>query len=147
MKLLFSLSIGLIILIAGCRQGYELSKTTLVYGYDFTKYSSQGFLFTPESYNGDYEAIGLIELAVYPEVRKKESASTEKKFDTWENVEEYREGRWFIEKVSASEVLDSLYNYTKQMGANAVVRLEIGETESKSNGEINLRVLKPPVLQ
>ena len=69
MRIIYSLLIGLIILIAGCSEGYDVSKTVFIYGYDFTPYTAKGFLFTPESYNGDYDAVGLIELAIYPAIK------------------------------------------------------------------------------
>lgn len=129
MKSYYYALIGVIILFAGCGGGYDVSKTITIYGYDFTKYTANGFLFTPESYNGKYDAIGLIELSIYPEVRLNEG---EKKYSTWDE----QDIKWSIEKISASEVLDSLYKYSKRMGADAVVNLIISETEPRTNGEI-----------
>ena len=140
MKFIFSFFIGLVILIAGCGQGYELSKSAIYYGYDFTKYSAQGFLFTPETYNGEYESIGLIEAEIYPKVSRTRPSDDKSAFDTWTLGTSGT--RWYVGSVSADEVLDSLYTYTKQMGADAVVRLEIGETESRSNGEITFKGVK-----
>ena len=134
MKITYSLLIGLIILIAGCSEGYDVSKTVFIYGYDFTPYTAKGFLFTPESYNGDYDAVGLIELAIYPAVKFNEK---EKKYTSW-----YPEKRWSVGDVSANEVLDSLYKFTRRMGADAVVRLKIDEAEPKTNGDIIVNGIK-----
>jgi hypothetical protein len=42
----------------------------LISGYDFTSYTERGFLFTPEQYLGDYDAIGLLSLEIIREVKK-----------------------------------------------------------------------------
>ena len=68
MRYISFLFIIIILLVTGCKTGYNVSKTAIVNGYDFTKYSAKGFLFTPESYNGEYEAVGIIEISLYPEV-------------------------------------------------------------------------------
>jgi hypothetical protein len=39
-------------------------------GYDFTVYTQQGFLFTPESYNGRDQSIGSLPVTVWPEMRR-----------------------------------------------------------------------------
>jgi hypothetical protein len=133
MKIVLSFFIVLTFLFLGCGEGREVSKFSLVYGYDFTKYTAQGFLFTPELYNGDYDAIGLIEISIYPEVRLNDYVD-DNKYDTW-----HRKGqneRCLIGNVTSNEILDSLYNYTKKMGADAVTKLKISESESMSNGEI-----------
>ncbi len=67
--LLFLLSLSVFFFLVASA-GKEMPKIAYCHGYDFTKYTANGFLFTPEPFNGDYDAIGLIELAVYPEVKK-----------------------------------------------------------------------------
>ena len=67
----FILFLGLIpFLFNACSYGSEVHKMVLVSGYDFTSYTEKGFLFTPEQYLGDYDAVGLLNLEVIPEVRK-----------------------------------------------------------------------------
>jgi hypothetical protein len=104
-----------------------------VNGFDFTEYSKQGFLFTPESYNGEYESIGLIEVAFYPPVTKDTLRINEEKWDSWLRSEF---SRWYVGVISSNELLDSLYNYTNRMGADAVINLRISETEPKTNGVV-----------
>lgn len=43
-----------------------------VSGFDFTDYAEKGFLFTPESYSGNYQSMGLITVTLWPKVAKKE---------------------------------------------------------------------------
>ena len=135
MKIFYYILFGAILLTAGCREGYELAKTFNVYGYDFTKYTAQGFLFTPESYEGDYESVGLIEMYLYPEV-------TNEVDENQDAMTRSGYSYWYVGKISAAELIDSLFNVTKEMGADAVVRLTINQTEPISNGVINFRGIK-----
>ncbi len=139
MKYILFLFAGVILLFAGCKEGYEVSKTSIVKGYDFTKYTSKGFLFTPEPYNGEYDAIGMIEISLYPAVTEDENKIYNSS-DTWDRGTSF--SNWFVGKITASEVLDSLYNYTKKMGANAVVRLQIEDALPRTNGEIVVQGIK-----
>ena len=122
----------------GCSSGKEMSQIMIITGYDFTKYTKLGFLFTPEKYNGDYESIAYIKLSIYPSVKKMsydeflktDSSNTS---DKWKSNKGYK---WKIDKIPTSEILDSLYNYSKNKGADAVTNLDIEPTEAISNGKI-----------
>ena len=132
MKYLQFFLLGISIFLIGCSLGPEMPKTVVIYGYDFTKYTASGFLFTPEPYNGEYDAIGLIDLIIYPEIKKT-------KTDSYTMDEEYkmvnkRSAGLQAGEVTAREVLDSLYTCTKKMGADAVVRLKIENTPGFNNG-------------
>ena len=140
MRYISSIIFITLLFIYGCMEGYDLNKTVSVYGYDFTKYSAKGFLFTPEPYNGEYKSIGLIEVTIYPPVSRMKIPEP-KSFDTWHN-QNYKQGEWYIGSISANEVLDSLYNYTKNMGADAVVNLQITDAEPKTNGVVYITGVK-----
>jgi hypothetical protein len=135
MKIFYCFTLLCLLFYISCETAYNLPKQSFVYGYDFTKYSANGFLFTPESYNGEYDAIGLIEVEIYPEVTKDKPRDSNK-WDTWNrpNLPD-----WYISRVSGEEVLDSLYKVTKSMGADAVVNLKVTETEPMSNGEVTFK--------
>lgn len=110
-----------------CSQPREISKQVFVSGYNFTAFTSKGFLFSPEQYLGDYESIGLIEVEIYPGVEKTNSKSDEEenRMDTWSRDSEFEYGWRYTDNITPDEVLDSLYSITSLMGADAVVRLDI----------------------
>ena len=60
MKKLILLSILLIV--SGCipKPPSVISEQRIFLAVDFTKYSNEGFLFTPLKYEADYESVGLI---------------------------------------------------------------------------------------
>jgi hypothetical protein len=86
-------------------------------------------------------------LTVYPEIRLSEELIRTKKYlhhskrTTDTNIYRRIES-WIAEDISTSEVLDSLYTYTKRMGADAVVRLKIEMAESKTSGAISVPSIK-----
>jgi len=126
----------------GCYEGSELSQQTIFSGYDFTKYTNNGFLFTPEKYNEKYAAIGIVKLTILPAVKKAEKNksinNSSTNYDTW-NRDKSISVDWTVERVTAQDVLDSLYNYSKNMGANAITELKIVPSEEFSNGKIFFR--------
>lgn len=123
------------LLLAGCSSsGYEMEKTVLFSGYDFSKYYQKGFLFTPEQYLGDYESIGLLEVEILPDVRRATDSyqgAGWKRVASSENMNIY----WDYSIVSTDEVLEAFYEKAKNMGADAVVRLKF-DVKFYNNGEI-----------
>jgi uncharacterized protein YbjQ (UPF0145 family) len=130
----FILYLGLIpFLFNACSYGSEVHKMVLVSGYDFTSYTERGFLFTSEQYLGDYDAVGLLNLEVIPEVRKLPygTKSTEQGWETIIGNTRY----WQVKEISSDEVLDSLYKKAISMGADAVVRFSLN-ANSHYNGDV-----------
>ncbi|MEO8398822.1 MAG: hypothetical protein ABI550_03295 [Ignavibacteriaceae bacterium] len=124
--IIFFLSICL----SSCTAEKDLGKKVYVYGYNFTKYTKQGFLFTPEPYPGDYESVGILEVEIYPEIKKaKEEGSNQ--YGT-SNYGESAE--WLYISIQTNEVLDSLFHLAKGMGADAVVRLDIEDVTQERSG-------------
>ena len=112
-------------LYCGCAGGDRL-KRVYVYGYDFTKYTAVGFLFTPEKYLGEYESIGMLVVEIYPEIKK------EKKTSMQYGTSDYDKPQgWHYYPISTGEALDSLYSIATKMGADAVVNLVIEDAEEK----------------
>ena len=110
-------------LLVRCSSVSHYEKQVLVYGYDFTKYTNQGFLFTPEKYLGEYESIGLLTVLILPELNR----SGEYDFSVTDKKLSYA-------PVSADEVLDSLFDVAINMGANAIVSLTIENIERMIEG-------------
>lgn len=120
-KVIFYLFI--ITFLAGCKN-LEAPKTINIYLYDFTKYAKEGFLFTPESYNYEYESMGMIYIQIYPEIKRKED-------------DKYMgdpEKNYIIGKIDVSEAIDQLFQSAKKIGADAIIRFQINSiTKQKSS--------------
>jgi len=120
----FFLLIGLLFLI-GCGTTIKhYDKEINVYGYDFSKYSKQGFLFTPEKYLGEYESVGILSVEIVPEANYGYPDEGKKKGEF---------PRWFYSPISATELLDSLYFIATGMGADAVVNLIIEDFKTEKS--------------
>jgi hypothetical protein len=116
--------IFLLLIFAGC-SAFKYEKQVFVFVYDFTKYTESGFLFTTEKYLFEYESVGYIQVEFYPETEKEEF----NKMNQYGTENFGKPGKWFYYPISTEEVLDSLYNISTRMGANAVINLRIEETE------------------
>ena len=103
---------------------------------DFTKYAENGFLFTPNGYIGDYESIGIIQAVFMPSATLK--ALKKKTSEGMVTVKHY----WKKEKIETSEVLDTIYDMAKNMGANAIINFKI----EKISEAYNLNTYYPVVI-
>ena len=80
---------------------------------DFTPFTKQGFLFTPEPYQGEYESIGMITVSI--------SASGERKrlrpgvYD-WD---------WDLSQVQSDSVLNYFFEKATALGADAVIQFSL----------------------
>ena len=86
-----------------------------VSGVDFTPYTKQGFLFTPEVYDGPYDAIGLISITQYAGARYVETSA------------ESTSG-WRYDPIPFPALMDTVYARATAMGANAIMRFHIENT-------------------
>jgi hypothetical protein len=111
-----TLSILLAATITGCSSITSLQSYKQTTVLNFTPFTKQGFLFTPEPYPGDYESVGMITVSI--------SASGERKrmrpgiYD-WD---------WDLTQIQADSVLSYFYNQATVLGADAVVRLSLSRT-------------------
>lgn len=116
---------------AAC-SGIELSKSMVSYTYDFTKYSAAGFLFSPEKYSGNYEPVGIVQINLYPQIKRE----VFRKYEDSNNSPASDYIPWTVIDISTREVIDSLYDACKNLGADALVNLKIENTEQVSNETI-----------
>ncbi len=116
----FLIALALTIYFIGCSAEKDLGKKVYVYGYNFSDYTKQGFLFTPEQYLGEYESIGILEVEIYPEINPQGKRVNQYGAENYGEIP-----KWVYYPVQTKEVLDSLFNIGRRMGADAVVRLEI----------------------
>ncbi len=92
--------------------------------FDFTPFTEQGFLFTPEKYNFDYQSIGLITCVVVPEEHTKviqQDKQDKRLDDIYFNKYEIM---FFSEEIKPDEVLQLIYDECVRMGANAFVNFD-----------------------
>lgn len=95
---------------------YNIEPVSDFFGIDFTKYSKEGFLFTPEKYLGEYESIGMIEYKLIPGAKY---LVTKKRYD--QTPSNYA---WFVENIEFSQAMDSIYSMAKSMGANTIMNFD-----------------------
>ena len=128
-------SIILLLFLAGCGKTIELQRSVHVAGFDFSKYSDMGFLFTPQSYTLDYKSIGVLSATVFPAVKKIVEGESY-------NISGYekigKDEEWLAEKLNPSDAIDEMYNAAVKMGADAIVNFNI-KWVTKMNGLIELK--------
>lgn len=99
-----------------------------LFGIDFSKYTSQNFLFTPEKYIGGYKSIGLITYEYLPAAEYKKTGN---KVNPFYNPQDPSSKslipivEWVFESVKIEQVMDSVYKISKNMGADAIVNFDI----------------------
>ncbi|MFA7421746.1 MAG: hypothetical protein WCZ90_18830 [Melioribacteraceae bacterium] len=128
-RVLITLSV---LFLFACTSPRELRKEVYYTGFDFTKFSKQGFLFTPESYNSEYESIGVINTTLFPEVKNQDYRT----FGSNEYLPLGETG-WSYKQINVSEAIDSMFVQATRMGANAIVRFDVKNT-SKQNSYITI---------
>ncbi len=95
-----------------------------VTGFDFRRYTAAGFLFTPEGYDGPYEAVALLTVTMYPEVTVDPQPS-ERVLGPGEG----RQGDYVIERVDADAGIAKMYEQAIAMGADGVIRFSTRSIE------------------
>lgn len=103
-----------------------------VTGYNFSKYTDQGFLITPEQYLEDYQSIGLITVTQWPAVRKMERQIPKPDGSGYKIVEEF-----YPEDINVDKAIDEIYQVAKNMGADAITRFDVTAT-SRLNGSLTV---------
>lgn len=94
-----------------------VKKIVIYDSLDFRDYTKKGFFFITEKYEGAYEPVGMVEVLILPEIVKNPEAKD--KFSVWKEI-----------PVSYSEVIDSLYQLSTRMGADAVMNLRLSVGDS-----------------
>jgi hypothetical protein len=111
----------LILLCSACTNLKPLPGSKRFTAYDFTKYSQQGFLFTPEGYSGSYQSVGMVNISFWPEVVKSEGTDADLEY----RIDKDLDGNiWYIETLNMQTAIDSMYSKASQMGADAVIRFK-----------------------
>lgn len=106
--------------------------------FDFTPFTEQGFLFTPEKYNFDYKSVGLITCVIIPEEDYKVTQLSEQDDrlnDIYYNKKETTMV-FFTEEIEPDEVLQLFYNECVKMGADACINFDYQSTNIPSRNNI-----------
>jgi uncharacterized protein YbjQ (UPF0145 family) len=98
-----------------------IPRNTEIPGLNFSKYAAEGFLFTPHTYQGEYDGVGILTVTVIPEQEQVGFTRPYGRYTRY--VWEWRE-----EKVTEA-LLDAVYEQARTMGADAVVDLEFTTAE------------------
>lgn len=106
----------------GCSSRFATDKIIMHFGFDFTKYTAKGFLFTPEPYVGNYESIGILKTVIYAAVKHTKAQVQNPGADP------YLKEEWKIDAVDAEEAIEEMYKKAVGMGADAIIRFEIKST-------------------
>lgn len=102
----------------------ESPKIVEVTGFDFTKYTEQNFLFTPEGFSGEYESIGIIRASIFPEVKEAKGLSITKEITKDYNVVSLAGSNWLIEKIKPEMAVEEIFQTAKKMGADAIINFD-----------------------
>lgn len=113
---------------SGCSPLYETEGVRDYDIIDFTKYSKEGFMFTPEEYRGDYESCGLIRAEIVPAIRKQKNIPPDKQND-YRSIYDDLPTEYFVEKISVKDVLDKIVKLATEKGADCIMRLDIKVTD------------------
>ncbi|MCF7801628.1 MAG: hypothetical protein K9N34_06380 [Candidatus Marinimicrobia bacterium] len=104
---------------------------SIITGMDFTKYSNQGFLFTPDKYEADYESVGLISMTYRPRAELKVLTGDTTSHPELKAIYEkgvggapYQEKREWQYEILSEEFLDEVYEACVGMGADALTQME-----------------------
>ena len=123
---IFALLVSLL-LITGCAKKplSHIPARTISSGVDFTAFTDREFLFTPERYVEEYESIGVITVTMWPEANREvmENARRIRRPGRYTRATEV--GDWVIEAITIQDALEAMYQLAAEMGANAVINLEI----------------------
>lgn len=104
-----------------------------VTGYDFSEYTDQGFLITPEQYLEDYQSIGLITVTQWPAVNKSVRSVPNSDGTGYRKVEEFHS-----ENINVEKAIDEIYKVATNMGADAITRFDVTPT-SRMNGTLRVQ--------
>jgi hypothetical protein len=119
------LPVLLVFILSACTTTLNLIPTeTSYFGIDFRKYTSEGFLITPEKYLGEYESIGVVKYVIVPGAEYKVLNKVTYSDGTTQSIQ-----KWVVNQITLSQGLDSLYHLSKAMGADAIVNFSSNTTQ------------------
>ena len=125
------LIIGLALLFTGCittQQVKPQDEYYSVFGYDFTEYTSKGFLITPEEYWDQYETMGVIRIQYDPSFTQvyRGGPDWDKEFtDSKVYSNPVKEEYWRVSKPNTDRIIEEAYDIAIGLGADAITAFDI----------------------
>ena len=119
----------LFLLFTGCVSSAPVNTIpgyTTTTGLDFSEYSEEGFLITPEGYSGDYQSIGILQATLSPTAARLRGNPS----DAHVPEGSYIQGDWMINRASTEEVIEALQSRAEEMGADALIRFDLARIEN-----------------
>lgn len=133
MKFVIALvSLGLLFL-SGCTQPVPHSALFYNNSIALDTYSSQNFLFTPNSYQGKFEPVGLITVTLLPGIYKN-SEPTKFKDDWTSSGPAGSKIIYFSDNITIREVFDSAYAISRRLNADALTEYSLKIDSVKMGG-------------
>lgn len=124
MKKIF-LAIAAIAILAGCAVLKPAERTIHAYYADYSKYTEAGFLISPNSYAGEFESLGEIDIFITPGIKEFEAEA-----DYFGSRGKYLD----YENIPYDEIVDIAVSKAIAKGANAIVNFSIA-TQEISKGD------------
>jgi uncharacterized protein YbjQ (UPF0145 family) len=135
-----------IILFSGCTPKLVQWETDyIIDGYDFRKYTEEGFLFTPNAYSDDYKSIALINILFVPEIDNIQGNPFNKPIENSERrVIWYYSDYYYVEESNPKIMVQNIYELAKDLGGDAVTNFKISThyLSNGKNGEYEIETLK-----
>ena len=112
-------------MLAGCAVLKPTERTIHAYYADYSKYTEAGFLISPNSYTGEFESLGEIEIIITPGIKEFEAEA-----DYFGSRGKYLD----YEHITHDEIVDIAVSEAIAKGANAIVNFSIA-TQEISKGD------------
>lgn len=110
------LALAAITMLASCATVKPTERKVYTYFADYRPYAEIGFLITPQSYHGEYESIGEIEIKIVPAYEKK---------ITGYNVLDEAYYTFAYETITFDEITDIAVKEAIKKGADAICNFSI----------------------
>ena len=113
----FILTLLVAMILTSCSAVIQVDSVQYEYVIDFRPFESQGFLFTPQDYDLEYDSKGMIDIRVYAQVIRRCNVCAQK-----------------VKPIEIGELLNNIYNEAVAMDADAVVNLQIKDIQRSESG-------------
>jgi hypothetical protein len=103
--------------------------------FDFRTYAEKGFLFTPESFLGEYSTMGIVEIQFHPAIRYRDGQLFSGHNYTARQL--YLNGKIITQmasNINTADVIDQMYRVAVEMGGDAVTNFRLVQMEGLTDG-------------
>ncbi|MEX1213315.1 MAG: hypothetical protein WEA36_10760 [Balneolaceae bacterium] len=119
------------ILFSSCATTQPSDGSVEVLGHDFSEYNEKGFLFTPESYRGEYGSVGIVSVRVWPKIMP---ADGFEQIDGYERMSDDRGKKWHVEIINTADAIEQMYLKAQEMGADALTQFSARAVDRRHGG-------------